>query len=775
MQRGQHPSDGASRAGKGRPASGLAGILLAVIAAFFLLLPSAAEAQSYRFTAIQVEGNVLADDATIIGLTGIGRGQTVSAGELNAAFQSLMRSGIFESVDLVPRGNTLVVQVREYPIINRIAFQGNRRIGDDILRQVVTSQPRRVYGPATAEADAREIAALYAQAGRLGAEVTPRIIQRGPGRVDLVFEIREGRVVEVERLSFVGNRAFSDRRLRQVLQTAQAGLLRTFVQRDTYDEARIALDRQLLTDFYRSRGFIDFQVLSVTPELTRERDAFFVTFTVREGLPYRIASASVASEIPGVDLAAFERQLRIRSGVLYSPTVIETNIQRLEFEAARQGRRFVQIEPRITRNDAAQTIDVVFTLVEGERVVIERIEITGNTSTLDRVIRRQFRVVEGDPLDPREIRAAAERIRALGFFSRSSVQPREGTRPGLAIVDVEVEEAPTGTLGFGIAYGVNAGVGFSLTFNEMNFLGRGQRLDLVLNTARASRELRFGFSEPAFLGRDLRFSIDSFYRTTEQQFARFDSSAFDFTVSLGFPISQFGRIEPRYRLGFFEMTNLSSASAPLVVDNAQGQVFTSAIGATYTFDTRRRGADPNQGVILRFGADLAGLGGDRQYVSATALAGYERRFRNGEITLRAEVEAGALSMIDGLSRVNERFTLSNRMRGFEPNGIGPYDMGEDDFLGGTYFAVARLEAAFPIGLPAEYGISGGVFWDVGSVWGLDGGYAGIDDAAHIRSAVGVSVFWDTPIGPLRFNFSRPVRSQPWDRVQNFDLTIQARF
>jgi outer membrane protein insertion porin family len=775
MQRGQHPTPGASRAGRGSPALGASGFIIAAFLAFFLALPAPAEAQTYRFTAIQVDGNVLSDDATVIGLMGIARGQTVSAGDLNAAYQALMRSGIYESVDLTPRGNTLAVQVREYPIINRIAFQGNRRIGDDILAQVITSQVRRVYSPATAEADAREIAALYAQAGRLGAEVTPRLIDRGAGRVDLVFEVREGRVVEVERLSFVGNRAFSDRRLRQVLQTAQAGLLRTFVQRDTYDEARIALDRQLLTDFYRSRGYIDFEVLSVTPELTRERDAFFVTFTVREGLPYRIARATVASEIPGIDTAAFERQLRLRPGVLYSPSVIEANIQRLEFEAATQGRRFVRVEPRITRNEAAQTLDVAFTLVQGERLVIERIEITGNSTTLDRVIRRQFRVVEGDPLDPREVRAAAERIRALGFFSRANVQPRPGTGPGLAIVDVEVEEAPTGSLGFGVAYGVNAGVGFSLTFSEANFLGRGQRLDLVLNTARGSRELRFGFGEPAFLGRDLRFNVDSFYRTTTQQFARFDSTTFDFTMSLSFPVSRFGRLEPRYRLGFFEMTNLTSASAPLQADFAEGQVFTSAVGATYTLDTRRRGSDPNQGVILRFGADLAGLGGDRQYIASTVLAGYERRFRNGDITLRAEVEAGALTMIDGLSRVNERYTLSNRMRGFEPNGIGPYDSVTDDFVGGTYFAVARFEAGFPIGLPTEYGISGGVFWDVGSLWGLDGGYGDVDSAAYMRSSVGVSVFWDTPIGPLRFNFSRPLRNQPWDRVQNFDLTIQARF
>lgn len=759
-------------------------VLAMAFGTFFL---SSAEAQTYRFGTIRVEGNVLADEATVLGLAGIAPGATVSAGELNAAYQNLMRSGIFETVEVVPQGGTLVLRVREYPIVNRISIEGNRRIDDEDLAPLLSSRSNRVYSPSQAEADARAIAAAYFERGRIGAEVTPRIIDRGNARVDLVFEVREGRVVEIERLSFVGNRAFSDRRLRRVLETTQAGLLRTIIQRDTFLEPRVQLDQQLLTDFYLSRGYIDFEVLSVTPELTRERDAMFLTFSLREGLPYRIGAVSVESELDGIDLAPYRAEVRLRSGVTYSPTVIEANVQRLERIATEQGRRFVRVEPRVTRNEAAQTVDVAFTLVQGERITIERIDIQGNTTTLDRVIRRQFRVVEGDPLNPREIRAAAERIRALGYFSNSSVTPRRGTTEDQVIVDVQVEEGPTGSLGFGVSYGVSAGVGFNVNFSEANFLGRGQRFDFALAVGGDSQDSRISFVEPAFLGRDLRLGFDVYYRTTDQQFARYNTDAAGFSVSLGFPVSQYARLDIRYTLGGIELSEASDvafAALPRAIrdDIEEGAVITSSLGATYTYDTRRNGPDPQQGFVLRFGADLAGLGGDREYLQATALAGYERRILGDEVTLRAELELGALSMITGNSRTNERFTLSSRLRGFEPNGLGPFvsdGSGDLDFLGGNYFAVARFEADFPLGLPDEYGISGGVFWDVGSLWDVGGIAADagetIDDSAYWRSSVGVSIFWDTPIGPLRFNFSRPVRSEDWDRTQNFDLSINTRF
>jgi outer membrane protein insertion porin family len=332
-------------------------------------------------------------------------------------------------VELIPRGGTLVIRVVEFPTINRIAIEGNRRIDDDDLVGILQSQARRVYSPATAEQDAAAIAEAYRVSGRLTATVNPVIIRRGDNRVDLVFEVTEGRVVETQRIAFVGNREYSDRRLRRVLESTQAGLFAAIIRSDTFIEDRIALDRQLADGFLPDRGYVDFQVLSVTPELTRARDAYFVTFNIREGQSFRFGDITVVSEIPEIDADEYAATMRIREGVTYSPRLVDNTITRMENLATQQGERFVRIEPRITRNDASLTLDIEFAITRGPRVFVERIDIEGNQTTLDRVIRRQFDTVEGDPFDPRAIRQAAERIRATGYFADVTVEGREGSRP----------------------------------------------------------------------------------------------------------------------------------------------------------------------------------------------------------------------------------------------------------------------------------------------------------------------------------------------------------
>ena len=759
---------------------GAAALWLALI-----LAPLAAAAQSYSFSTVQVEGNQQVDAATVAGFARIPGGQTITVAELNAAYQRVVNSGLFEEVAFEPRGNTLVITVAEFPTINVIAFEGNRRIDDEQLAAVIASQARRVYSPAQAERDAQAIADLYRARGRFAAEVTPRIIQRGAARVDLVFEVREGSVVEVERLSFVGNRAFSDSRLRRVLDTKQAGLLRTFVQRDVFSEERVQLDRSLLRDFYLARGYIDFQVLSVTSEISREGDAFFLTFTIREGQQFRVGNVTVTSEIDGVDAEPYRRAVRLRSGVVFSPTVIEANTTRLEALASEQGLRFLRIDPRITRNDRDGTVDVEFVLVTGERIFVERIDIQGNATTLDRVVRRQFRLSEGDPLNPREIREAAERIRALGYFSDVQVEGRPGSTDDQVVLDVNVEETTTGSLGFGISYGRADGVGGAISFSERNFLGRGQQVEFVLSTTRGTRELTFDFTEPAVRDTQLSFGLQLSYREREVlSWTSFASRQALISPSIGFPVSPMGRMSLRYELRSDDVRNVVPGASALIKAD-EGREITSLIGIGYTYDARRSDFTPGFGMLLRFEQEFAGLGGDRRFLRSTGLALVEQQVLGEEVTLRAELEGGLLGMISGDSRYLERFDLSQKMRGFRAGGIGPRDLNSDsrEALGGNYFMVARFEADFPLGLPEEYGLAGGVFMDVGSVWGLDnrsGGPQGgpvseVDDGRYWRVAAGVSLFWDTPIGPLRFNFSRPLRKLDYDRKQSFDVTISSRF
>ena len=766
------------------------------VALGFALAPDFAAAQSYSFTNVQVEGNQRIQTSTIVAYTGIERGKSVSAGELNDAYQRILDSGVFESVEIVPRGNTLVIKVTEFPTISRISFEGNRRIKDDALLALIESSPRRVFNPTVAERDAAALAEAYGAQGRLASTVTPRIIRRSDNRVDLVFEISEGDTTEVERVSFVGNRVFSDRRLRRVLETKQAGLLRTFIRADTLIEDRLQFDRQVLRDFYLSRGYVDVRVNSTNAEVTEERDGVFLVVDITEGQQFTFGDISVTSEMSEADADEFRDVLRLRPGVVYNPALVENAITRLETLAIRKGIDFLRAEPRVTRNDRDLTLDVEFVLTRGPRVFVERIDIEGNTTTLDRVIRRQFRTVEGDPFNPREIRESAERIRALGFFETAEVEVREGSSPSEVVVDVDVVEQPTGSLSLGGAYSVDDGFGLALGLSENNFLGRGQRLSFNISTAQDAEEYTLGFTEPFLLGRDLRFDLDLGLAETDSSFSEYDTKRAFFSPALTFNTSESTRLQVRYTWDMDEMisrgndTNGTPLAGPVVRSEiAQGEQNASTIGFTYTYDSRLNGLDSNRSFLFEVGADYAGLGGDQEYVRTTAKIVAQRRILNDEVTLRATIEAGAFSWQgDGFSRSIDRFVLSpSILRGFEPGGVGPRDQSSNgaggnynDFLGGNYYAVARFDAEFPLGLPEEIGLRGGLFYDVGNLWGLNNANTGASSAivgreGSFRHVVGFSLLWTTGFGPLRFNFSKALKKEDFDEEQNFDLTLQARF
>ncbi len=756
-----------------------------VFVAVFTVYPSQATAQNYTFNSVQVEGNERIETSTIVTRAGIARGQQVSAGELNDAYKRILDSGVFETVEIIPRGSTLVIKVSEYPTINKINFEGNRRIKDENLIEAVGSEARRVFTPEQAERDAQTIAEIYSAQGRVAATVVPRIIRRDGNRVDLVFEISEGDTIEIERVSFVGNRVYSDRRLRRVLETKQAGFLRTFIRSDTFIADRIEFDKQVLRDFYLSRGFIDFRVNSSNVEFTRERDAFFLVLDVQEGQQFSFGKITTVSEINGVNAAEYQDALKVKPGVIYSPSLVENSIARQERLGLRNGVDFLRVEPRITRNDRDLTLDVEFALVKGPRIFVERIDIEGNTTTLDRVIRQQFRSVEGDPFNPREIRESAERIRALGFFSESNVETREGSTPDRVFVDVDVDEQPTGSLSLGGSYSVNDGFGVAIGLSEKNFLGRGQTLGITLSTAQEAEQYVLGFSEPHLLGRDLRFDLDLGISERNSSFANYDTSRKFFNPALTFNTGELSTLGLRYRWEASEMLARTNATTGAVITSeiAQGERSSSILGASYVYDSRLGGLNPNAGVRFEVGLDAAGLGGDNKYFKTTAKTIAQTRVWHEEVTLRATLEAGAFSWRGtGSSRTIDRFIFGpDVFRGFEPAGIGPRDLsgGQDDALGGNYYAVARLEAEFPLGLPEELGIRGGVFYDVGNLWDLSNvnttGGTIVGANGSFRHVIGFSVLWTTAFGPLRFNFTKALKKETFDKEQSFDLTIQARF
>lgn len=739
-----------------------------------------AMAQDFSFSRIDVDGNKRIETSTIITYSGLVTDQVFGADDLNRAYQNILASGLFESVEVVPNGNRLVIKVNEFPTVNKIAFEGNRRINDTTLRAVVGMQPRRVFNPDKVDTDRAAIAQVYADQGRLAARVTPKIIRRSDNRVDVIFEIFEGAVTEIERIGIVGNKVFSDRRLRRVLDTKQAGFLRLFVRRDTFLTDRIEFDKRLLTDFYNARGYIDFQINDVNAELTEENNAYFVTFNVREGQMFRFGDVTLTSERSDIDVKDFKIAISAETGDVYSPTLMEKNLSRLEARATQLGLDFVRVTPRVTRNDADLTLDVEFVLEQGERVFVERIDITGNTTTLDRVIRRQFRISEGDPFNPRLIREAAERIRVLDFFGNAGVNARAGTQPGQIIVDVEVEEQPTGSLQLGATYSGDNGFGVVIDYSERNFLGRGQTLSFAIRSGIDNQSYEFNFTEPEFLNPELGFNLGLSYGETDNQGAAYDTRNLDITPSLSFPLSEYSRLSVRGNVSATEMLNPGTVGSIVENEITRGRLDNAGFGFTYRYDTRGVGLDPSSGIAVIYNQDFGGITGDKGAFSKSTIRTIgERAIMNDDVVLRGVLEAGLLHHTGGSSRVTDRFFLpATVLRGFEFAGMGPRqrDGTINDALGGNKYTVAKFEVDFPLGLPEEYGMSGGAFYHAGNLWdtGAKGDELLYDNGAW-RHVVGATLYWTTPIGPLRFDFTRALKKETQDEERTFDMSIATRF
>ncbi|KZZ70353.1 outer membrane protein assembly factor BamA, partial [Sulfitobacter sp. HI0129] len=561
-------------------------------------------------------------------------------------------------------------------------------------------------------------------------------------------------------------------------------LFRRLVRRDTFIPDRVELDKQLLRDFYLARGYVDMRVQAVNAQLTEERDGYFVNYNITEGQQFRFGKVSLSSTMPGLNAARYRDIIDIEPGEIYTPTRVESDIARLERQAIRDGVDFLRVEPRVTRNDRNLTLDIEYVLSRGERIFVERIDIEGNTTTLDRVIRRQFDSAEGDPFNPREIRESAERIRALGYFEEAEVNAREGSSPDQVVVDVDVQEKPTGSLNFGGSFSNNDGVGVAISFAEENFLGRGQKLSLAISTASEATRYGLTFVEPSLLGRDVAFGLTLDYAETDSSFATYNTERLVFQPSLTFPVSENGRVQLRYTAEDIEVTARDTPVHGLVIadDIAAGSQLSSSLGYTYTYDTRLTGLDPTMGMLFQIGQDFAGIGGDSSYIKTTAKVIGEKKIFNEDVTLRATLEGGALAWNSGNNRVVDRFILTpSILRGFEPGGIGPREISatRDDPLGGNLYVAARFEAEFPLGLPEEYGINGGVFYDVGNLWDLSdvnlNSASVVGESGSFRHVIGVSVFWDTPVGPLQFNVSEALKKETYDKEQKFEITLRTDF
>ncbi|MAS45689.1 MAG: outer membrane protein assembly factor BamA [Rhodobacteraceae bacterium] len=776
------------------------------------LAPTPAAAQDApvigRVDSILVEGARRVDDATIKAYMTVVEGEPATAADINASLRRLLDTGLFEDVTISPLGSGLLVQVKEAAYINLVAFEGNEEVKDETLRGSIRSTSRSAFSRAKADRDAQTLLELYRRSGRYGATVEPVIIERDNNRVDLVFEIDEGQPTGIRSIAFVGNRAFSDRRLRSAIGTKENGLLAFLYSTGTYDPDRLEYDKELLRRHYLDRGYADFRVLSAVAELADDREDFLLTFTVDEGEVYEFGKLDIDIRIPGIDPEPLRAVFEMEEGEAYSISEVDTAIENLIFELGQRGYVFLDVRPRANKNEETRTIDVTLEASEGPRVYIERIEIVGNSRTVDRVLRREFHVAEGDAYNALEIEAARSRLRALGFFGQVDVRTERGGADDRAVVKVEVEEKLTGSISLGLGFSSSDGPGGDISITEQNFLGRGQFVQASVQVAGYKQAVQFNFEEPALLDRDLAAGFNIGYVQIDRTYeSSYQETNIGFRPYLEFPVADDQRLRLKYRISSDEIRDVTRYASPAIFED-EGSALTSSIGAVWTLDRRNDVLEPTRGYRVGFDQELAGLGGDTAYTRSVASAKVWQGFLDDQLVASAEIEGGAMFSFGDDLRVSDRFYMGgDDFRGFARDGIGPRDVSvisvrerdsdgnlvtpanrinvqRDDALGGQYYAMLRTNVSFPLGLPDEFGIYGGLFADVGTVWGLDQTtYSDkfnrpdvtIDDSAIIRASIGASLFIDSPFGPLRFNFALPVVREDYDAREYFRFTIGGRF
>ncbi|MEM8791109.1 MAG: outer membrane protein assembly factor BamA [Pseudomonadota bacterium] len=747
-----------------------------------------AQQEAPREQSVIVRGNQRIEVETILSYMQIEQDQTVTAEDLNIAVRRLFDTGLFQDVQINPGQNALIVEVVENPSINEIAFEGNDVLADEDLNQIISLRPRLPLTRSAAEADAQAIIEVYRRTGRFGASVEPVVIERSENRVDLVFEISEGELTGVSSIDFIGNEVFSDRQLRNAIDTSESSFLSSFFGGDVYDPDRLELDKELLRQYYLNRGYADFEVLSATAELTPDKESFFLTFTVQEGEEYAFGTFDVIVNARGLEqeefLAIVPTDLE---GEVYDASEVEEIADSLSDLAAARGFAFVQVRPRADKRSEDLIIDVTFELIEGEKIFVERIEIEGNTQTLDRVIRREVEIVEGDSFDARKIRSARSNIRGLGYFSSVEIDTEEGSAPDRAVLKVKVEEQSTGSLSFGLGFASSVGPIGNVALTERNFLGRGQILSATVTAAGDTQVYDFSFTEPKFLDRDLRIGMRAFFiqddRTDESSF---QVDRFGFTPFLGFPLGENTDFGARYNIVRDDIETDSSTSPIIIAD--EGGRLKSSVAYTITHDQRNDPIEPTSGYLLAFDQEFAGIGGSARFVRTEGSAKTWRGLFDDDVIFSSELEGGALFSFGEDTQINDRFFLGgDSFRGFASQGIGPRDVfpGSDDSLGGNYFLVWRNEVSFPLGLPEELGIFGGAFIDIGSLWNLDKDDA-FDSTGNLitdvqsevfelRAAAGGLLFIQTPFGPLELSAAFPLISEDFDEEELFRVSVGTRF
>jgi outer membrane protein insertion porin family len=747
--------------------------------------------QTITINRIIVQGAQRIDQTTVLSYLPIRPGDAVDASVLDVAVRTLSRTGLFADVQLGIQNGDLIVQIVENPIINQVVFEGNKALSQDKLTKEVTLAPRGIYTRAKVQEDVGAIVELYRLQGRISATVTPKLVQLEQNRVDVIFEINEGPQTGISAINVLGNEAFSDRDVRGVMVTEKSTWWKFFSNNDNYDPNRLEYDQEQLRKFYTNRGYYDFRVISSVAELQPDDQAFQLTLTLNEGDKYNFGEVKVVTQNDRLNADFLQRLIPIRSGDLYESDKIEQAVDALTFAAGSAGYAFVEINPTYKANPETDTVDVTFNVSEGQRVYIDRINVVGNTRTIDPVIRRELLLTEGDAFNRALMERSRNNLRALGFFKDVTVEETRGSAPDRSVINVNVQEQPTGELSVGAGFSSVDSFTVNLGISERNFRGRGQNVVARLEWGSLRQQVDFRFTEPKFLGRDLRAGFDLFHsRYDLSQYSSYDYRSTGGGLRLSYPLNGNMLLSTRYFLKSDEIivptgycTGVGQGSSALC--DQVGSFINSSAGYTLQVNYTNDPIRPTRGWAGSLRQDLAGLGGDVNYVKTEADASWYYGFTPNWI-VSVQGSTGYVSGWNGDPiRINDRFFKGgNSFRGFETAGMGPRDLNTTDALGGNFYAIGTVELTLPNYLPEQYGIKTSLFADVGTLGVLDDRYkltstgtvnTNIADELSLRASAGVSIHWKSPMGPIRFDISKVLSKEDYDKTESFRFSTSTQF
>ncbi|MBQ6855009.1 MAG: outer membrane protein assembly factor BamA [Alphaproteobacteria bacterium] len=749
-----------------------------------LLLMSSAlatQASAEVLRSVSVNGTQRFENATILNELNFRSGQNITAADLDGATKKLFATGLYSDVSVKMKNGVMLVDVVENPTVYDVYFEGNDRLDDDVLKTEVELKPRSVYTQRKAQADADRLLDVYKRNGRFGATVTPKIIKKEQNRVDVIFEIDEGDKTYIEKINFIGNHEYSADDLKDVMITKENAWYRFFTSTDTYDPDRLNYDQEMLRRFYLKHGYVDFEVKNAVAELLPDKSGFVLTIEVDEGKRYKFAQPEIRVSLPeyqGRNKKDLTRFLEFKKDERFNSELIDTTIENLTDEFANAGYAFVEVIPDFYKDEKNQTVRVVFRVQEGEKVFVNKINIHGNSRTKDKVIRREFRIKEGDAFNAAKLRRSKQKVEDLDYFDKVDFKtvPVYGDR-SKTNVDVNVSEKSTGAFNIGIGWSSYDGLLFETGIIERNILGTGNIVNLNAMLSQRETQYTAGFTNPYFMDKPLLAGIEIFKTTRDNgDYSSYSYDTIGTSARLGWDYTDRLHQTVRYTLRQDDVTDIDD-DASTYIKEQKGKTTVSMIGQVLSYDRRDSRINPTEGYYLSLGTDIAGLGGDTKFFRVN-VTGIQYFPVTDDVVWSIRGDGGHIWGLGGEDvRINNRYFLGDAsLRGFEYGGVGARDKYTDDSLGGNWYVSASTEVVFPLGLPKELGIKGKVFSDAGYIGKPDGFDAEMMDYKNsLRASVGTGILWQSPMGMINLDFAAPVLKETGDKTQVFRLNFGKGF